>query len=113
MQVFLSYAHTPLDEKLAFYIAARLRGVGVVVWMDKSSLNAAQATRQGIQAAAAASDHGVFIVSQSWLTRDWTEWELGLFESRDPGVVRRIPILRQPRKKLALPPLLFRFTGFE
>src|SRR5262245_49248210 len=102
-----------MDERLASYIAARLRGAGVGVWMDKSSLNASQPTRQAIENAAAASDHGVFIVSQSWLTRDWTEWELGLFESRNPGVVRRIPILRQPRKELALPPLLFRFTGFE
>src|SRR5262249_24025167 len=110
MQVFLSYAHSPLDEKLAFYIAARLRGVGVSVWMDKSSLNAAQATRRAIRDAAAASAQGVFIVAQSWLTRDWTGGEGGLFEPRDPGVVRRFPILRQPRKELALPPLLFRFT---
>jgi len=113
MQVFLSYAHTPADEQLALYIAARLRGAGVGVWMDKSSLTAGAPTRQAIQDAAAACDHGVFIVSPSWLTRDWTEWELGLFESRDAAVVRRIPILRQARKELALPPLLFRFTGFE
>jgi hypothetical protein len=113
MKVFLSYAHTPADERLAFYVEARLRAAGIGVWMDKSSLNAGQPTRQAIQDAAAGCDHGVFIVSPSWLTRDWTEWELGLFEARDPGVVRRIPILREPRKNLALPPLLFRFTGFE
>lgn len=85
---FLSYAHTPADERLAFYIESRLCAAGVGVWMDTSSLNAGQPTRQAIQDAAAGSDHGVFIVSPLWLTRDWTEWELGLFEARDPGLVR-------------------------
>ena len=49
MQVFLSYAHTPADERIAFYIESRLRAAGVGVWMDKSSLNAGQPTRQAIQ----------------------------------------------------------------
>ena len=113
MEVFLSYAHTPADQALALYVAARLRAAAIDVWMDRSSLNAGQPTRQAIQAAVARCDHGVFIVSQSWLSRDWTDWELGLFEGRDPAVVRRIPLLRRHRNELALPPLLFRFTGFE
>jgi hypothetical protein len=113
MRVFLSYAHTPADQPLAIYVESRLRAAAIDVWLDRSSLNAGQPTRQAIQEAVAGCDHGVFIVSQSWLTRDWTDWELGLFEARDPSVVRRIPILRRPRKELALPPLLFRFTGFE
>ena len=113
MEVFLSYAHTPSDQALTLYVADRLRAAGIDVWMDRSALNAGQATRQAIQAGVARCDHGVFIVSQSWLSRDWTDWELGLFETRDPAVVRRIPVLRRHRNELALPPLLFRFTGFE
>src|SRR5262245_61240311 len=53
MEVFLSYAHTAPDQALALYVAARLRAAGIDVWMDRSSLNAGQPTRQAIQAAVA------------------------------------------------------------
>src|SRR5262249_4988994 len=98
MQVFLSYAHSPLDEKLAFYIAARLRGVGVSVWMDKSSLHAAPATRHAMQAAAAASARGSSACALRWLTGVGCGWARGLFHSRLPGLPAHFPLPTRPRR---------------
>src|SRR5947208_1337906 len=113
MQVFISYAHTVADSALATYVAERLRAVGIDVWMDRASLTASGLLQADIEKGIAESDHGVFIVSQSWLSRDWTAFELERFSQRDPQTARRIPIFRAPRRDLAVPPALIRVTGFE
>jgi hypothetical protein len=113
MQVFLSYAHTPADSALATYIHARLTAAGVKVWLDQSSLPAGQVLQDAIEKAIALSDHGVFIVSPSWLQREWTAFELEQFARRDPTVVRRIPVLRSPHDQLTVPPRLVKIKAFE
>src|ERR1700676_3581498 len=113
MQVFLSYAHTPADSALVTYIDARLRAAGFTVWRDQSNLPAGQLLQDAIEKAIAASDHGVFIVSPSWLQREWTAFELEQFARRDPTVVRRIPVLRSPHDQLTVPPRLVKIKAFE
>jgi hypothetical protein len=113
MQVFISYAHTDADAPLALRIAERLRAAGLTAWLDRASISPSAHTREAIERAARESNHAVFLVSRSWLVRDWTEWELGLFEHRDPATVRRVPVLRRPRRELRLPPGLYRHAGFE
>jgi len=116
-QVFISYAHTPPDAALASYLARRLKGSGIGVWFDVESLPAGTPLEAGLEKGIAESDHGIFIVSKSWLPRDrdYTAYELDQFARRDQqGVtVRRIPIFREPRAQLAIPPQLTRMAGFE
>ena len=111
MQVFISYAHTPGDTALARYLAARLRAVKLEVWQDESSLTAGDALQGDIEQAIAASEAGIFIVSQSWLDSEWTAFELEQFDKRDPQQVRRIPIFRMPRERLTVPPALIKLKG--
>jgi hypothetical protein len=113
LQVFISYAHTPADGALAKCAAAALRSLGITVWMDEATLSGGDVLQDAIEKAIAASQHGIFIVSQSWLNREWTQFELELFARRDPNIVRRIPIFRAPRRDLVVPPGLVRVTGFE
>jgi hypothetical protein len=113
IQVFVSYAHTPADSALATCVAASLRSVGIDVWLDEATLSGGDLLQDAIEKAIAASHHGLFIVSQSWLNREWTQFELELFARRDPNIVRRIPIFRAPRRDLVIPPALIRVTGFE
>lgn len=112
-QVFISYAHTPADSALATCIAAALGSVGIAVWLDEATLSGGDVLQDAIEKAVAASQHGIFIVSQSWLNREWTQFELELFAKRDPNVVRRIPIFRSSRRDLVIPPPLVKITGFE
>jgi hypothetical protein len=116
-QVFISYAHTTPDAALASYLAKRLRDRDIRVWLDTESLPAGLPLQAAIEQGIAASDHGIFIVSRSWLPRDrdYTAFELEQFARRDPAgvTVRRIPIFREPRAQLAIPPELVRMTGLE
>ncbi len=111
MQVFISYAHTPIDTALARYLAARLRDVAVKVWLDESSLKAGDPLQSDIEQAIADSDAGVFLVSRSWLISKWTAFELEQFDKRDPHSVRCIPIFRVPRERLSVPPALIKIKG--
>src|SRR5262245_21604602 len=111
MQVFISYAHTPADTALARYLAERLRGCAVDVWLDEASLKAGELLQSEIEEAIAASQAGIFIVSPSWLISEWTAFELEQFDKRDPRVVKRIPILRIPRERLNVPPALVKIKG--
>jgi hypothetical protein len=96
MQAFISYAHTPADTALARYVAARLRGVRIDVWLDESSLTAGGLLQEDIERAIAKSDAGIFLMSQSWMASEWTAF--GSSSSiDDPHVVRRIPVFRLPR----------------
>jgi hypothetical protein len=112
MRVFISYAHTEVDRALARFVAERLRACAIEVWMDESSLPGGRHTQGAIEEAAATCGHAVFLVSRSWLARDWTHWELGLFDGRTPPATL-VPIWRRARKDLRLPPTLYQVTGFE
>ncbi|MEQ1730403.1 MAG: toll/interleukin-1 receptor domain-containing protein, partial [Vicinamibacterales bacterium] len=112
MRVFISYAHTEVDKPLAQFIARRLAAEGIDVWMDERSLHGGQRVQKTIEDAAASCSHAVFLVSRSWLDRDWTNWELGLFDGRTPPATL-VPVWRRDRKLLKLPPQLYQLTGFH
>jgi hypothetical protein len=112
-QVFISYAHTTADTTLAKCVAAALRSVGMNVWFDEATLSGGDLLQDAIQKAIASSQAGVFIVSATWLNREWTMFELEQFARLDPNVVRRVPIFRAPRRDLVVPPGLTRVLGFE
>lgn len=112
-QVFISYAHTRADTAVAKCAAEALRSVGIHVWLDEATLSGGDLLQAEIEKAIAASQHGVFLVSQSWLDREWTMFELEQFAKRDPNVVRRIPIFRVARRDLVVPPALIKHTGFH
>lgn len=112
-QVFISYAHTKSDTAVAKCVAAALRGIGLNVWLDEATLSGGDLLQNAIQQAIASSTAGVFLVSPSWLQREWTLFELEQFGKLDPNVVRRIPIFRAPRRDLTVPPGLIRVLGFE
>jgi hypothetical protein len=111
MQVFISYAHTAVDTALARYLAARLREMGLEVWLDESVLRAGAVLQADVERGIAESEAGIFIVSQSWLVSEWTAFELEQFDRRDPHSVKRIPILRLPRERLIVPPALVKIKG--
>ncbi|HEY7286845.1 MAG TPA: toll/interleukin-1 receptor domain-containing protein, partial [Vicinamibacterales bacterium] len=110
MKVFISYAHTPGDTPVAQYLAARLRDIGIDTWLDEAKLRGGDLLQPAIEKAIGESNAGLFIISPSWLEREWTAFELDQFDRRDPRVVRRIPILRSNRKELSLPPPLVKMT---
>jgi hypothetical protein len=110
-QIFVSYAQTPSDTAFANYVAVRLRNAGFVVWLDRSPLPAPHIRKAAMEKAVVQSAHALFIVSRSWLQREWTALELDLFSNRDG--VRRIPILRARRAELTLPPQLLGQAAVE
>ncbi len=113
MQVFISYAHTPADTALAKCIAAALRAVGFRAWLDETQLIAGTELQARIEKGIAESDHGVFLLSPSWLNSKWTAFELAQFARRDPNVVRLIPIYRVPHRRLVIPPDFVKVLGFH
>lgn len=112
-QVFISYAHTRADTAVATCAAEALRSVGIHVWLDEATLSGGDLLQAEIEKAIAGSQHGIFLVSQSWLDREWTMFELEQFARRDPAVARRIPVFRAPRRDLVVPPALIKQTGFH
>jgi len=111
VKVFISYAHTPGDTPIAQYLAARLNNIGIDTWLDEAKLRGGDPLQQAIEKAISESNAGLFIISPSWLERQWTAFELNQFDKSDPRVVRRIPILRSPHERLTLPPPLVKMTG--
>lgn len=118
MQVFLSYAWSAADSFVARKLAGALRAAKMTVWLDEEQLPAGghrgdrldDRLRQGIDA----SDAAVFLVSQSWIERDWTRWELDLFAARNPRP-RLVPLLRLARDQLLryIPPQLSQLAQLE
>jgi len=110
VKVFISYAHTPGDTPIAQYLAARLNDIGIETWLDEAKLRGGDLLQATIEKAIVDSNAGLFIISPSWLERQWTAFELNQFDKLDPRVVRRIPVLRSAHERLSLPPPLVKMT---
>jgi predicted Ser/Thr protein kinase len=111
--VFLSHARTPGDTAFARQLADRLRAAGFAVRLDESQSAPAEVRQAAVEQAVGASTHGVFVVSPSWLQREWTALELGLFAHKNPATSRCIPVLRGPHAHLTMPPQLARRRAIE
>src|SRR5437870_11791420 len=94
--VFISYAHTPEDSRLASCLEEWLERAGVRTWRDKSQLPAGELLDDAIAKAIAECGAAIFLVSGTWRDRDWTNQEIQLIAGRDPGgkEIPRVGILR-------------------
>lgn len=83
--VFISHAS---EDKDAFVrsLADALRGENIEVWYDEFSLNVGDSLTQAISRGLAQSRYGIVVLSPSFFSKDWTEWELnGLVARQNSG----------------------------
>jgi hypothetical protein len=82
-QVFISYSHEP-PENAAFVrnLAGRLTVAGFSVWLDEEQIAGGDNFHQEILAAARESEVAVFVATQRWAERPWTQHEVDLFGER-------------------------------
>jgi len=102
--VFVSYAHP--DRDFAVDLARQLGRLGFQVWFDEEQVPAGAPVKETVARAVGEARHAVFVITDAWLDRDWTEWELELFQAdRQAGRIA-IPLLRIPRDVKRLGPYL-------
>lgn len=97
--VFISHAS---PDKAAFVrpLAEALRKLGVVVWYDEFSLELGDSISQQIDRGIANSRFGIVVVSQAFISRNWTKHELRSLVSREVDQdVRIIPVWHGVTKK--------------
>ena len=112
LKIFLSYARQPNDLEFTRELSARLRCRGHEVWLDEERIAASQNAQKEVQKGINWCDHAVFVVSQEWLRRDWTTFELRYFADNKPNS-RRLAVLRCKKEECQLPPQLINVTNFE
>lgn len=93
MQVFISYAHTAHDSRIARWLVANLRLCGLSPWLDETDTSPGDLIEGAIRQAIDRSHAAIFLISRSWLERSWTSWELGQFAMRQPPCERLVPVL--------------------
>jgi hypothetical protein len=103
-QVFISYSKQN-DAVFARRLAQILRTASFQVWLDEEQIAPGDDYERVLQTALADSRHAVFVVSERWLERDWTRYEVETFAQGAPDR-RRIAVLRSPRGTLDLGPRL-------
>jgi len=114
-RVFISYARTASEQPLAKWIASALRKARDVedVFLDEESLPAGAPLSASIARSIRESHAVVFLISQSWMDRDYTTQELDDVARADGTgeVIRRVAVFRQPRNSFpVLPAQLSRFV---
>jgi len=88
--VFISHAS---EDKEAFVrsLADALRDEHIEVWYDEFSLNVGDSLTQAINRGLAQSRFGVIVLSPSFFSKNWTEWEFnGLVARQNSGRERVI-----------------------
>jgi hypothetical protein len=105
--VFVSYAHR--DHDFAADLVRQLDRLGFRVWFDEERMEAGAPIQDTLVQALGEARHALFVVTDAWLARDWTSWELEVFhqsqQSEREGRIA-IPILRLPRDVKRLGPYL-------
>ena len=109
--VFVSYAHP--DRDFAVDLAHQLGRAGLQVWFDEEQVPAGAPVQETLARAVSEARHAVFVITDAWLDRDWTEWELELFQAdRQAGRIA-IPLLRIPRDVKRLGPYLSKQNALD
>lgn len=87
--VFISHAS---EDKDSFVrpLAAALANLGVSVWYDEFSLRIGDSLSRSIDKGLAGSRFGIVVVSQAFLRKPWTEYELRGLVAREIGEDRVI-----------------------
>ncbi|HEX2988287.1 MAG TPA: toll/interleukin-1 receptor domain-containing protein [Chloroflexota bacterium] len=82
--VFISHASEDKDSLVA-PLAARLSDLGVKVWYDQFALKIGDSLCRAIDAGLAQSRFGIVIISKSFISKPWPEYELRGLTSREIG----------------------------
>jgi len=91
MHVFLSHASEDKPAVRAF--TSRLQQAGLKVWLDEEQLPPGYDPQEAIRQGMEASQHVLVWVTERWLNKTWTRWELKLFAEARVSGRRIIPIL--------------------
>jgi hypothetical protein len=96
--VFISYASED-KTAVALPLAERLRELDVTVWFDAFELKIGDSLRRRIDAGLAGSKFGVVVLSRSFLSKGWPQYELdGLVTLQVSGEQNLLPIWHEITK---------------
>jgi hypothetical protein len=89
--VFISHARE--DKAFVSLLAQAMAQLGVKVWYDDFSLEPGSSLAASIDKGIAGSRFGLVVVSQAFVSKEWTQRELqGLVAGKVSGEVRIVPI---------------------
>ena len=101
--VFISHASEDKADVRKF--AEQLRKAGIKVWLDEEQLAPGHDTKDAVEAGLRQSRHVVLWVTQRWVDKRWTQWELMVFAELPTGR-GVIPVMHLPWDHLRLGPYL-------
>lgn len=103
--VFLSHASEDKIEVRA--LAGQLRSASMSVWLDEEQMPPGFDPQKAIEKALQESRHVLIWITEAWLEKTWTKWELKLFSDTEKNDDRRVvPVLRVPWDNAKLGPYL-------
>jgi hypothetical protein len=102
--VFLSYARA--DYTFVVGLVRSLERVGFRVWLDEEQIIPGESVQDTLVRGLKSARHAVFVVTDAWLERKWTMWELESFV-QDGGQERRLVFVQRiPRDVQRIGPYL-------
>ncbi len=104
--VFL--CHASEDKKAVRAFARQLEAAGLTVWLDEEQLSPGVEPPEAIVQALEESRHVLIWVTDRWLDKSWTQWELGLFTKAKSDARKVLPVLRRAWDDARLGPYLTR-----
>jgi hypothetical protein len=111
--VFVSYAHADEDRDFAVRLARALGQAGFSIWLDEEQMLAGDPVDRRLTKALEQAQHAVFVVTDAWLDRPYTQWELTIFSKERSETRRLVPILRIPRDAKRIGPILNELDAAE
>lgn len=106
--IFISHASED-KESVARPLAELLEKAGLKVWLDEAQISLGDSLRKKLDEGLGYSKYGLVILSPDFIKKDWTQRELGAFQSREFGDNKVIlPVWHDISKKevLEFSPLL-------
>ncbi|HEY4562616.1 MAG TPA: toll/interleukin-1 receptor domain-containing protein, partial [Thermoanaerobaculia bacterium] len=102
--VFIS--HAGADKAFAVELARSLEKVGLRVWLDEEQISPGDSIDDSLLRGLKSAQHGLFVVTDAWLERKWTKWELDSFVQDGDRERRLLVVQRIPRDVQRLGPEL-------
>ncbi len=102
--LFLSHASD--DKPAVRELAGALTGVGLRVWLDEERMPPGTEPQEAIVRALQDSRHVAVWITDAWLAKSWTTWELKTFREAAGAERRVVPVLRRPWDNGKLGPYL-------
>ena len=97
--VFISHASEDKD-KVVRPLAHSLQNAGLRVWYDEFELKLGDSLRRKIDSGLAKSKFGIVVLSKTFISKDWTNYELdGIITKVISGEQRMLPIWHEVTKK--------------